>query len=85
MSLSTIHRNVTFQIKETLQNFSDEIFVEKLRSIKFPDYLNHTCVNDAYIKFVSTFLQKNDSVAPIRAIVVLNPIKNRDKYYKKFK
>ena len=58
MSLSTIHRNVTFQIKETLQNFSDEIFVEKLRSIKFPDYLNHTCVNDAYIKFVSTFLQK---------------------------
>ena len=59
--------------------------MEKLRSIKFPDYLNHTCVNDAYIKFVSTFLQKNDSGAPIRAIVVLNPIKNRDKYYKKFK
>ena len=55
MSLSTIHRNVTFQIKETLQNFSDEIFVEKLRSIKFPDYLNHTCVNDAYVNFVSRF------------------------------
>ena len=28
---------------------------------------------------------KNDSVAPIRTIGVLNPIKNRDKYYKKFK
>ena len=41
-------------------------------------------MNDAYIKFVSTFLEKNDSVAPIRTIGVLNSIKNRDKYYKKF-
>ena len=28
------------------------------------------------------FNKKNDSVAPIRTIGVLNPIKNRDKYYK---
>ena len=31
------------------------------------------------------FNKKTDSVAPIRTIGVLNPIKNRDKYYKQFK
>ena len=60
MSLLNIHKNVTFEIKGTLRNFilanfSDDIFVEKLRSIKSPDYLNHTCVNDAYVNFVSRF------------------------------
>ena len=30
------------------------------------------------------FNKKTDSVAPIRTIGVLNPIKNRDKYYKQF-
>ena len=30
------------------------------------------------------FNKKNDCVAPIRTIGVLNPIKNRDKYYKQF-
>ena len=31
----------------SMKNYSDEIFVDKLRSIKFPDYSNHTCVNHA--------------------------------------
>ena len=35
--------------------------------------------------FVCKFLQKVNPVAPIRTIRVLNPIQNRDKYYKKFK
>ena len=64
---------------------SDEIFMEKLRWIKFPDYLNHNCVNDVYQNFVSKFLQKVDSVRPIRTIRILNPIQNRDKHYKKLK
>ena len=41
-------------------------------------------MNDAYVIFVSFFKQKNDSVAPIRTIGVLNPIKNHDQYYKQF-
>ena len=67
-----------------MKNYFDEIFVEKSRSIKFPDYSNHTCVNDAYQNFCK-FSQKVDSVTPIRTIIVLNPIQNHDKYYKKFK
>ena len=79
MSLLTVHKNVTFEIKGKLQNFiqansSDEV-----------DYLNYNCVNDAYQTFVSKFLQKVDSIVPIRTIRVLHPIQNRDKYYKKFK
>ena len=36
-----------------MKNFSDETFVEKLRLIKFPDYSNHTCVNNIYQDFVT--------------------------------
>ena len=33
--------------------------------------------------FVSKFLQKFDSVSPIRTIRALNPTQDRDKYYEK--
>ena len=80
-----------------MKNYSDEIFLDKLRSIKFPDYSNYTCVNHAYQDFITKFLSAVDSVSPIRAlrvksntkpwfgIDVLNAIRNRDKHYKKFK
>ena len=80
-----------------MKNYSDEIFVDKLRSIKFPDYSSHTCVNHAYQDFITKFLSAVDSVSPIRAlrvqpntkpwfdIDVLNAIPNCDKDYKKFK
>ena len=42
-------------------------------------------MNDAYENFASKFLQKVDSVVPIRTIRFLNPIQNRDKHYKKLK
>ena len=37
-----------------MKNYSDETFVPKLRSIKFLDFSNHTCVNVAFrsIKFL---------------------------------
>ena len=80
-----------------MKNYSDETFVDKLRSIKFPDYSNHTCVNHAYQDFVTKFLSAVDSVLPIRTlrvksntkpwfdIDVLNSIQNRNKHYKNFK
>ena len=80
-----------------MKNYSDETFVDKLRSIKFPDYSNHTCVNHAYQDFVTKFLSAVDSVLPIRTlrvksntkpwfdIDVLNSIRNRNKHYKNFK
>ena len=80
-----------------MKSYSDEIFVQKLRSIKFPDYSNHTLVNDAYQDFVTKFLSATDSISPIRTyrvksntkpwfdIDVLNTIRNRDMHYKKIK
>ena len=71
--------------------------MEKLRSIEFPDYSNHTCVSHTYQGFVSKFLNAVNSVAPIRTtrvksnikpwldIHVLNAIRNRDKHYENFK
>ena len=71
-----------------MKNYSDEIFAEKLRS--------HTCVKNVYQNFVNKFLSGVDSVVQIRIlrvkfnikpwfdIDVLNDIRNRDKYYKKF-
>ena len=42
-------------------------------------------MNDVFQNFVSKFLQKVDSLVPIRIIRILNPIQNRDKHYKKLK
>ena len=81
----------------SIKNYSDKIFVEQLRAVKFPDYSNYTCVNDAYQDFVTKFLSVIDFVAPIRTlgaksgtkpwfdIDVLNAIRNSDKHNRKFK
>ena len=50
----------------SMNNYSNEIFDEKLRSIKFPDYSNHTSVNDAYEDFIIRFLSAVNSVPLIR-------------------
>ena len=64
-------------------------FLEQLRSIKFPDYSNFTCVNDAYQDFVTKSLSVIDFIAPIRTLIanfgVVNAIRYRGKHYKKFK
>ena len=64
-------------------------FLEQLRSIKFPDYSNFTCVNDAYQDLVTKSLSVIDFIAPIRTLIanfgVVNAIRYRGKHYKKFK
>ena len=47
-----------------------KIFVDKLRLIKFPDYSNHACVNNAYQDFVAKFLSAAKFVSPIRILGV---------------
>ena len=70
--------------------------MDKLRSIKFPDYTNHSSVNHTYQDLVAKFLSAVDSVSPIGTlreiytrpcfdIDALNAIRNRHKHYKKFK
>ena len=53
-----------------MKNYSYEISVDKGRSIKFPDYSNHTCVNNAYPDFVTKLLSAVDSVSTIRILRV---------------
>ena len=60
------HYKISFR---SMKNYSDEIFMDKLRSIKFPDYPNHTCVNHAYQDFITKFLSAVDSVSPIRTLI----------------
>ena len=59
----------------SMKNYSDKIFVDKLRSIKFPDCSNHTRVNDAYQDFVTKFLSAVDSVSPIKTLRAKSNIK----------
>ena len=80
-----------------ISNYSDKTFVNKLRSIKSPDYLNHNCVNNACQHFVIKFLSSVDSVSSIRTLRVKsntkpwfdtdvwNAVEYLDKHYKKFK
>ena len=80
-----------------MKNYSDKIFVEQLRAIRFLDYSNYTCVYDTYQDFVTKFLSVIDFVAPIRTFKVksntkpwfvidaLNTMWNCDKHYRKLK
>ena len=45
-SLLKLNENYEISIR-SMKNYSDEIFVDKLRSIKFPNYSNHIFMNHA--------------------------------------
>ena len=73
-----------------MKNYSDEIFMDKLRTIKFPDDSDYTCVNDLMptrTLLVSFYLQ-SILFHPLELIKsgfdfnILNAIRKRDKYYK---
>ena len=49
----------------SMKNYSDEIFVEQLKSIKFPEYSIFAFMNDAYRDLDTKFLSVIDFVAPI--------------------
>ena len=72
----------------SIKNYSYEMFVDKLSSKKFSDYLNHTRANDAYQDFVTEFLSAVDSVSSVRTLRVksdfnaLNTVRTRNKRYK---
>ena len=54
MSLLKLNEHYEISIN-SMKNYSDDILVEKLRQIKFPDYSNHNCVNDVYQDFATKF------------------------------
>ena len=61
------HYEISFR---SMKNYSDETFVDKLKSIKFPDYSNHTCVNHSYQDFVTKFLSAVNSFSSIKTLRV---------------
>ena len=63
--------------KRSMKNYSEGIFAEQLRTIKFLDYSNYTCVNNAYKDFVTKFLSVINFVAPIRTLRILTGKKHR--------
>ena len=69
MSLLKLNEHYEISIR-SIKNSSDEIFVEQLRARKFPDYSNYTCVNNAYLDFVTKFLSVINFVAPIKTLRV---------------
>ena len=71
--------NEHYEISYTLtKNYSYEIFVQKIRSINFADYSNHTGVNNVYQELVPKFLSAIFS--PIRTLRVKS---NTKRWFKK--
>ena len=82
---------------EVLKNYSQTLFLDKLRKINFPDYSNFKDINDAYSDFTEKVTSVIDEIAPIKEIRIKNNSQNwfdteiieeigrRDKSFAKFK
>ena len=58
--------NKTYKISiKSMKNYSDKLFLEQLRSIKFPDNPNKTYLHEPYQDVVTKFLSAIDFVAQI--------------------
>ena len=85
-----------FQV-QSLKKYSVEAYTNALRQIDFPNYDAFSNVNVAYTDLVKKISNTIDSVAPIKEVRIKNntqgwfdheivdAIKIRDKYFKKFK
>ena len=81
----------------SLKNYSQTLFLDKLRKINFPDYSNFKGINNAYSDFTGRVTSVIDEIAPIKEIRVKNnsqdwfdaeineEIERRDKSLAKFK
>ena len=95
-SLPKSHKHNEIFVR-SMKSYSDEKFLEILREIVFPNYLNYTCGNDAYSDFIYRFLGAINFIAPSKEIRVktnskpwlnnqiVSAIRRRDKLYKNFK
>ena len=90
--------NVHKYIKtRSLKNYSQTLFLDKLRKINFPDYSNFKDINNAYSDFTEKVTSVIDKIAPIKERRVKNnsqdwfdaeineEIERRDKSLAKFK
>ena len=56
----------------SLKNYSQTLFLDKLRKINFPDYSNFKDINNAYSDFTGRVTSVIDEIAPIKEIRVKN-------------
>ena len=88
------HKNITIR---SLKNYSQDVFLEELNKINFPDYSKFTDINDAYSDFIGKVSLTIDKIAPMKEIriknsskewfdeEILEEIEKRDKLLAKFK
>ena len=55
-----------------MKNFSTEIYEEALGKLKFPDYENFSCLNEAYYDLTIIIFGVVNKVAPTKTIRVKN-------------
>ena len=88
------HKNITIR---SLKNYSQDVYLEELNKINFPDYSKFTDINDAYSDFIGKVSFTIDKIAPMKEIriknsskewfdeEILEEIEKRDKLLAKFK
>ena len=81
----------------TMKNYTAENFIELLNKINFSNYQTFSCVNKAYLDFITKLITAIDTLRPSKKIrikgntkawfdsEVISLISKRDDYYKKFK
>ena len=81
----------------SLKYYSEDLYVEKLKEIDFPDYSNFKDINEAYSDFTGKVASVIDEIAPIKEVRVKSnsqdwfdaeineEIERRDKLLAKFK
>ena len=88
------HKNITIR---SLKNYSQEVYLEELNKINFPDCSKFTDINDAYSDFIGKVSLTIDKIATMKEIriknsskewfdeEILEEIEKRDKLLAKFK
>ena len=59
------HKNITIR---SLKNYSQDMYLEELNKINFPDYSKFTDINDAYSDFIGKVSLTIDKIAPMKEI-----------------
>ena len=91
---SNVHKYIKTR---SLKNYSQTLFLDKLKKANFPDYSKFKDINDAYSDFTGKVTSVIDEIAPTKEIRVKNnsqdwfdaeidkEIKRRDKLLARFK
>ena len=66
------HKNITIR---SLKNYCQDVYLEEINKINFPDYSKFTDINDAYSDFIGKVSLTIDKIAPMKEIRIKNSSK----------